>query len=179
MRAGWNPTRRNRNAGTKRHGHGSDNRMTIPESWHQVRCFYEWLSSYVVVKRSVANAELVFLVEPTRSGWFHPCSIDDICRVLTHVPVEHLAQIDMVVMRQPTRKQRVLSPVWGRAIFAFDVAEYSGAAIVIEAQDDRPITWSVSLSSDKARELDRLRSDGHDVRRSRRTFEICTTAHSA
>lgn len=178
MRAGWNPGRRNRNAGTKAHGHGLNNKMTIPESWHEAKCFYEYLASYDVVKRRIAGCDLVFLVEPTRAGWFHPCTVEDVCFALSALPPEHVATFDLVVMRQPTRKQRLLSPVWGRAIFAFDVAEYSGAAIVLEAQNNEPVAWPLSLSPAEARELDRLRADGHEVRKSKRKLEIVTTPQS-
>ncbi|KAF0814961.1 hypothetical protein IGB42_00037 [Andreprevotia sp. IGB-42] len=32
MRAGWNPTRRNRHIGTGAQGHGQDNKLVIPQS---------------------------------------------------------------------------------------------------------------------------------------------------
>ena len=175
MRAGWNPARGNRKVGTKARGHGQDNRLTIPGDWDDLRRFYERLASYVVVKRCVADRELVFLVEPTRPGWFHPCTIDDLCLAMSRIPQQHLATFDLVVLRQPTRKQRVLSAVWGRAISIFEVGEHSGPAIVLEAQDNEPFTWPLSLSPDRSRELERLREDGHAVRRSRRCFEVITT----
>ena len=178
MRSGWNATRRNRNVGTGAHGHGSNNKLTIPESRHEFKCFYEKLSSYVIVKRHVADHELQFLIEPTRLGWFYPCTIDDICFALSHVPPAHVATVNLVVMRQPTRKQRVLSPVWGRAIFSFDVDGWGGAAIVLEAQNIEPVAWPVSLAPDSIRELERLRADGHRIARARRRVDIFTTPES-
>ncbi len=178
MRAGWNPGRRNKNVGTKAHGYGSNNKLVIPESWHEGKCFYERLDSYVVVRRRVANHDLTFMVEPTREGWFYPCTIEDICRALLHLPSEHVANFGLIVMRQPTRKQRVLSPVWGRAVFVFDAPDCSGAAIVLEAQNDEPLAWPISLSPERVRELDRLRADGHEVHKSKRRFEIFTTPDS-
>ena len=178
MRAGWNPARRNRHVGTQAHGHGADNRMTIPESRHELRCFYERLDTCVVVERRIADRKLAFLVEPTRPGWFHPCTVDDVCHVLSHLAPADLASVDLVVLRQPTRKQRVLSPVWGRAVFAFESGGHRGAAVVLEAQDNAPIAWSRSLSPDQVRELERLREDGHEIRRSKRGFEIVTTPGS-
>src|SRR4051794_40946687 len=106
MRSGWNPTRRNRNVGTKAHGHGSNNRLVIPEPWHEPKAFYERLSSFVVVTRKVGLRDLMFFVEPTRPGWFYPCSVDDTCRVLSGCNAEDLSSFDFIVMRQPTRKQR-------------------------------------------------------------------------
>ena len=178
MRAGWNPGRRNRNVGTKAHGHGTDNKLVIPEARHEHRRFYELLSSYVVVKHRVGDTELRFLIEPTRSGWFYPCTVDDICCMLSHLPSEHVATFDMVVMRQPTRKQRVLSAVWGRAVFVFDTPDFSGAAIVLEAQTVEPLAWPISLSPERMRELDRLRGDGHEIHKAKRRFEISPTPDS-
>jgi hypothetical protein len=138
MRPGWNPTRRNKHAGTKAHGHGASNRLTIPESWHELKRYYEKLRSYAVVMRTVGTRQLRFFVEPTRPDWIYPCTIDDICAVLALCDPEALLTFDFIVMRQPTRKQRILCPVWGRASFVFDIDEYSGSAIVIEAQDSIP-----------------------------------------
>ena len=179
MRPGWNPTRRNRHAGTKAHGHGQNNRLTIPQSWaRDPRLYYEKLSSYETLCRQVASRELRFFVEPTRPDWFYPCTVDDICALLTHVDLDALSAFDFIVMRQPTRKQRILCPVWGRALFAFDIDKYSGSAIVIEAQTLQPILWPKIVHPESARELDRLRRDGHTIERSRRGIQIRATADS-
>lgn len=178
MRPGWNPTRRNKHAGTKAHGHGDDNDMVIPESWHDPKCYSEKLSSYVIVRRNVGARDLNFFVEPTRPDWFYPCTVDDICAVLSHCSAEVLSAFDFVVLRQPTRKQRILSPVWGRAMFTFDLNQHTGAAIVIEAQDLGSIVWPRSINPERARELKRLRGDGHEVRNTRRGLEIQPTCFS-
>ena len=178
MRAGWNPARGNRKVGTKARGHGQDNRLTIPGHRRDALFFFERLGSCVVVERWIAGRGIVFLVEAPRPGWFHPCTIDDVCLALSRIPGEHLAVIDLVVMRQPTRKQEVISPVWGRAIFAFEGAGHQGAAIVLEAKDNKPYSWPASLAPDQVRELERLREDGHEVRRTKRRFEIVATAES-
>lgn len=178
MRPGWNPTRRNRNVGTKAHGHGSNNSLTIPESWHEPKRYYEKLLSYNVITRMVGTRLIRFFVEPTRPDWFYPCSVDDICAVLAHCSSEALLAFDFIVMRQPTRKQRILCPVWGRAIFSFDIDKYSGSAIVVEAQDLSPIQWRSSVDPERTRELDRLRQDGHEIRNTRRGIEICVTCNS-
>ena len=151
MRPGWNPTRRNRNVGTKAHGHGSNNNLTIPESWHEPKRYYEKLLSYNVVTRMDGTRLIRFFVEPTRPDWFYPCSVDDICAVLAHCSSEALRAFDFIVMRQPTRKQRILWPVWGRAIFSFDIDKHSGSAIVVEAQDLSPIEWRSSIDPERTR----------------------------
>lgn len=175
MRAGWNPGRRNRNVGTKAHGHGENNRLSIPESWHELKCFYEKLNSFVPIKRQIGIHKLTFLIEPTRPNWFHTVTVDDACAVLTPLPSEDLKTFDLIVMRQPTRKQRILSPAWGRAIFYFDVKEFNGSAIILEAQTEEPITWPISLLPENVRELDRLAEDGHQIQRKRRCYEIRPT----
>ncbi|MFM2450102.1 MAG: hypothetical protein RIS44_2552 [Pseudomonadota bacterium] len=179
MRPGWNPTRRNKHAGTKAHGHGQNNRLTIPDSWaRDPRLYYEKLTSYQTLCRQVASRELRFFVEPTRPDWFYPCTVDDICALLAHVDLDALSAFDFIVMRQPTRKQRILCPVWGRALFAFDIDKYSGSAIVIEAQTLQPILWPKTVHPESARELERLRLDGHTIERTRRGIQIRATMDS-
>jgi hypothetical protein len=119
-----------------------------------------------------------FFVEPTRPDWFYPCSIDDICAVLAHCSSDEVLAFDFIVMRQPTRKQRILCPVWGRAIFSFDIDKYSGSAIVIEAQDLSPVEWRSSIDPERKRELDRLRQDEHEIHNTPRGVEIRVTRNS-
>ncbi len=172
MHAGWNPGRRNRNIGTAKQGHGQDNRLVIPKGWPDDRVFYEVLRSPVAVRRTVGGSELTFLVEPPRAGSFHACTVDDICRVLDFVPPEHLNGIDLIVLRQPTRKQELLRPVWGRLAHHAVTGRHSGTAIFLEAQSGAPLSWSTSLDPEDAAELERLRADGHVVTRERRGWRI-------
>lgn len=178
MRPGWNPIRRNKHVGTKANGHGSNNKLVIPESWHESKRFYECLKSYVLVTRAVGNRDLHFFVEPTKQNWFYPCTIDDICAILAHCPLDDISVFDFIVLRQPTRKQHILSPVWGRAIFSFDISSYSGTAIILEAQSLAPIIWGSSIRTEFSREIDRLRADGHEVCRTRRDIKIHVTPNS-
>lgn len=175
MRPGWNPIRRHRNIGTPAQGHGEDNRLTIPESWYDRSVFYERLGPCATFTQRVNGHYLRFCVEPTRTGWFHPCSVEDAMGLLSHVPAQDLAALDFIVMRQPTRKQRILRPAWGRAVFQFELAPHSGSAIVLEAQHLAPTVWRNSLTPEDQRELDRLQADGHQVRKTRRTIEIGPT----
>lgn len=175
MRPGWNPTRRNRNQGTAKRGRGQENRLVVPKYWPDDRMFWEVLRSPIAVSRTVANSELVFLVEPPRSGSFHACTIEDVCRVLACAPPEHLNGIDLLVLRQPTRKQEVLRPVWGRLAYHAAIGRYSGTAIYLEAQTIRSLRWPASLTPEDEAELDRLRGDGHVVTRERRGFTVAVT----
>ena len=178
MRPGWNPVRRNRNIGTKAQGHGANNRMVIPESWHELKRYWENLSSYVLVRRLIGTKEQLFFVEPTKDGWFYPGTIDDLTVVLGACDRNALESFDFIVMRQPTRKERLLCPVWGRAAFVFDIGNHHGSAIVIEAQSLGSYCWEKSLTPERSRELERIRSDGHPITIARRDIEISPTATS-
>jgi hypothetical protein len=117
MRPGWDATRRNRNQGTAKRGHGQNNRMVVPCVWRGGRPFYEQLRSPVIVSRGIP-ATLKFYVESPRADCRHACSIDDIVYVLRRLPSKHVRSIAAIVLRQPTRKQAILRPVWGRMIYS-------------------------------------------------------------
>jgi hypothetical protein len=46
-----NPTRRNRNIGTKKQGHGQNNKLTISSPYGDLKSFYEKLTDYRKAKR--------------------------------------------------------------------------------------------------------------------------------
>lgn len=179
MRSGWNPTRRNRNIETKKQGHGRNNELVIPASWPEDSVFWERLSSPIAISRMVKSQELTFLVEPTRQGWIHACTVEDICQVLEQIESSHLIEIELIILRQPTRKQSILKPVWGRLAYYAVTGQYSGTAIILEAMNpaDR-WQWPVSLTPDDEKELDRLREDGHRVTMDNRYHKIERTLAS-
>lgn len=176
MASGWNPGRRNRHAGTAAHGHGQANAMVIPDTSRGHLAYFEQLGSPVTVHRRINGMPMRFFVQAPQAGFFYPCTVDDICTLLALCPMEDWKTVDFIVLRQPTRKQRMLKPVWGRAIFHFEGVPAPGPAVVLEAQNLEPLTWSRNVSPDDARELDRLRADGHDVRLERRRWCITPTA---
>lgn len=179
MRPGSNPTRRNRNIGTAKQGHGQDNRLTIPTSWADNRIYWEALKSPVAIPRRIAGRSLTFLVEPTRPESFYPCTVDDVSAVLGLVPQEDLDGIELVLLRQPTRKQARLNPVWGRFLYLATLGPYVGPAICIEAQDlSETLEWPNAMSTDDRRELRRLEHDGHRVIPGRRAYTIERTPES-
>lgn len=160
MRAGWNPIRRNRNIGTAKSGHGLANRLVIPERWRDSKKFWEKLRDPVAIE---IDGFTIF-VEPCLPGFVHAVTVGDIVRMLGLLSQEDLAGLRTVVLRQPTRKQRVLEAVWGRLLYFAEFGRTSGPAIVLEAQSvgsciERPR----SLSPDEAEEVERLRADGHVV----------------
>ena len=171
-----NPSRRNRNIGTAKQGHGRSNRMVIPESWHDSRVFYEKLRSPVRLMRIIGGKELTFLVEETLFDHRHPCTIDDICHMLRYVPANDWAMLDIVVLRQPTRKQKILSNVWGRLSYYYETDTCTGVAIVLESQPcNSVLKWSKSLSPDDQKEINRLANDGHEVRFEKKHIAIQST----
>jgi len=177
-RAAWNPPRRNKNIGTSRQGHGQNNRLVIPEPKPTQKFYYEKLKSPIQFSRWIGGREQVFFVEPTRPGWFYPCTVDDIVRVLEQCDPTDLACIDFIVLRQPTKKQWVLNPVWGRALFYYELGKHHGSAIVIDAQSPGRFVWPKSLAPHDLKELNRLRAEGHVVRTSKRRIEFLTSPWS-
>jgi hypothetical protein len=184
MRPGYNPIRRNRNIGTAKQGHGQNNRLTIPERWNG-RAWTEELQPHTKIVRTVADRLLTFYVEENHGGCAHACTIADICHLLAQIPAEDWEGISNFVLRQPTLKQRTLSPVWGRLRYSADLgrpgdkpSDY-GPALMLEAcRFDHPIKWGLHLDPDDLAEIERLRADGHAVERTKRNYLITPTAES-
>ncbi len=168
--------RRNRNIGTSLAGRGKNNKNVIPERWSDLTPYWESLRSPVVVKREVQGNSIGFVVEPTRTGCAHACTIDDVCEILTLLPKQHVRYISLVVMRQPTRRQEMLAPVWGRLGYWSEVAGLNGPGIYLEARESRATeNWPLSLSPEFQRELQRLEKDGHVIERHKRGFKVHST----
>ena len=179
MRAGWNPTRRNRNIGAPKQGRSQDNRLVIPKSWPDDRGFWDVLNHPVAIPRLVGNCQLTFLVEPPRSECFYPCTIDDVSLALALAPQADLTGIELIIFRQPTRKQAQISSVWGRFLPDATPGAYSGTAICLEAFDlSQRLSWPLSLDPDDRRELARLEADGHKIEQGRRRYTIHSTPES-
>lgn len=179
MKSGRNPTRRSRNIGTAKQGRGQDNKLVIPWNWQDSREFYEKLLDPRTVSREISGQPFTFLVESTRRESVHPCTVDDITCLLGHVPATDLEGLNVVVLRQPKRKEQILSSIWGRLIHAADFCHISGPAIILDAPDlSKPLRWSKSLTPESARELERLGEDGHRVVSNRREWVIEATLES-
>jgi hypothetical protein len=169
-KCGYNPIRRNRNIGTAKQGRGRTNTMTIPAVCHCERIWWENLGPHVVSDQSVGLHKITFIVEQTREGCVHACTVEDICRILSLIPASDMESLDTVVMRQPTRKQEAVNPAWGRLAYSTDLGRpgrktsRTGPALFLEAKDPTQVwKWNRKLCSDDSLELDRLRTDGHRV----------------
>jgi hypothetical protein len=170
VRGGYNPTRRNRNIGTAKQGQGKNNKLKIPAICNYERIWWEQLARHKKVQRYIAGRNLLFIVEATRTDYFHCCTIDDICQLLALVPSTDWEGLETFVLRQPTHKQAVLKPAWGRLAYSANFGRpgqksiSAGPALIIEAQNpNKVISWSVSLDPDDQAEIERLKADGHQV----------------
>ncbi len=163
--------RRNRNIGTSRSGHGQLNKLTVPSPYGRV--FWGIVPGAVSVVRRVRDLDLRFLVEPCHPDFVHAITIDDLTELLEYVPISEVEAIRLFVLRQPKRKESLLSPVWGRCVFDAQFESYSGPALIIDAQNPQAVLrWPKSLTPDAARELERLRAEGHLVTVARRHYAI-------
>lgn len=170
MRSGYNPLRRNRNIGTAQQGHGRDNALTIPQVCHAERIWWENLGPHSLVNRTVGSLELVFVTEKTREDCIHACTVEDVCHLLAHLPQADIEFLQTFVFRQPTRKQSIVSPSWGRLAYFADLGltgkknRRQGPAVFLEATNPAKVWgWGKNLGPHEVSELERLISDGHVV----------------
>lgn len=185
MQSHRNPTRRNRNIGTAKQGHGQSNSMVIP-SRNDGPYWLDCIGEHKTEIRIIADKEVQFIIEVNNKNFIHPCTVDDVARVLEALPKNEWLGLQTFVFRQPSRKQTLVSPVWGRLLYRADLETAKGKrlakgpVIFLDAvQIEKPIIWSASLDTDDSKELESLRADGHDVQRSGRKYVIMLTASSA
>lgn len=178
MKNGRDSRRRNKNIGTAKQGHGKDNRLVIPDRWSDASVFFERLVSPHVHKQEIHNRSVMFIVEPTIRGFTHCCTVADVVRLLSLLDEEHIAGIDFVVLRQPKRKENILSPCWGRLTYWTDICGISGRGVFLEAQNVNEITkWSASINPEE-KEMNLLKEEGHVFERQNGIYHIYRTAES-
>ena len=141
--------------------------------------WWETLREHAIVQRDVAGRQISFYVEKTKPKFAYALTINDVCHLLSLIPTTDWEGLSTFVFRQPTSKQVLLKPVWGRIdyyaeLFAPGEAPHPGApAIFLEAVNiTRSIKWSKHLGPDDQKELQRLSSDGHDIRYSSKSVII-------
>ena len=172
----WRPERRNKNTGTKVSGYSKSNDMRIPESWldkHGVCSFYyERLGQSHETEVTIAGFQLRLLYESPLDGFTYGCSPADVIYLLTLAAEFCPAFPDIIVFRQPTRKQLQQTPVWGRFIYASDFGKHQGTAIVIEAQKlGGLLKISKRMTLEARSEYKRLVDDGHKFIEKKRHFQ--------
>ena len=174
--SGWNPVRRNRNIGTAKSGNSQDNKMDIPARWQGHRIYWDRLNDPVIWRMQVHFQDITLLIEAPREGSFHACTPHDIQMILQLLPSEHLAEINTIVLRQPTKKQELLNPVWGRYVYYADLGQFSGPGVHLEAVPmGKVLKWSKHVSPFEQKELKALRADGHRVKSTSTGFDIETS----
>lgn len=173
------PIRRSRNIGTARQGHGQNNHLVIP--WPTThKAFYARFGPTTRQDLVINGHVFSFLTETPRVGWQHCCSVADIARLIEHIPPECYGQLRVIIRRQPKRTEAILSPVWGRLLYAYEFEGNYYPAIILEAANlHRPLRWSRRLSVDDQQELRRLAADGHRLEQTPRLHLIWPQPHSA
>ena len=166
-----NPIRRNKNIGTAKQGHGQNNRLTIPQISTQSLWFYERLSEYTKTARDINGNRFEFVIETTREKVNHACTVDDLAEMIRHIPPADYGDLNLIVLRQPKRKEEKLASVWGRLIYWYEFEGDFRPAVIIEATDcKRTFKWTKKLSVDDQKELKRLKKDGHEFVTTKRHF---------
>lgn len=90
MKHGRNPTRRNRNIGTAKQGHGQENANVVPRAWLDSVWDWKRTPAHGVVTRRVWGRGLPFMVEHTREDCAHACTVDDVAELLNLLPKRHV-----------------------------------------------------------------------------------------
>jgi len=185
MRPGFNPTRRNRNIGTTRQGHGQDNRLVVPNPGRLVSPI-ERIGEHAAGQWRVGSREIRFVVGNLRENWQHPCTIGDVIRLLERIPESDWAGIGTILFRQPTRKQGLLKPSWGRLFYFGEITTARGRVvaygpmILLDAiERDHHFSWPTRLALDDQAELARLQADGHAVERTGNRYVVRAVPGSA
>ncbi|UZK66129.1 hypothetical protein [Sphingomonas sp. M1-B02] len=184
MRTGFSPTRRNRNIGTAKQGHGQDNRLVIPLAREHFSPL-ELVGRHRREERTIHGQSIKFIIEEVGIGSYHPCTVGDVARMLELLPLSDWVGIKTIVFRQPTRKQAILNPAWGRLRYWGELSMRrrvlaTGPMIFLDAvHAHTSVGWSSSLGPEDQAELDRLRDDGHVIERVGRRFKVHVTPHSA
>ncbi|MBP1618339.1 MAG: hypothetical protein H6Q14_2166 [Bacteroidetes bacterium] len=157
-------TRRNRNIGTAKQGHGQSNKLTIAQPCGVLKHFYERLDKYTKTERIINGHEFIFIVEQLRETSKHSCSIEDIATIIQQIPESDYGELKFIVMRQPKRKEETLSLTWGRLVYVYEFEDEYFPAVIIDAVDfTKRFKWTNKLSIEQQKELERLKNDGHEI----------------
>ena len=156
---------------------GATNRLCIPMPLHSGSpAFCERLNDFSNQTQEFAGNAVTFVVEKPRPPNAHAVTIDEIIRVLACVPASDLRDLKFVVLRQPKRKEEILSSVWGRYLRDFEFQNRWGGAVILEAMDlGCVLRWRKPLHPLWREELETLRSEGHAITETAKHFEIRST----
>ena len=118
------------------------------------------MRDFVVTERMVDGRSLTFIVEPVSDGNVHPCTPDDVVRVLEVLPAQAVAgpyPLRGIVMRQAPAKESILAGAWGRFCPHVELGPFTGAAIFLEAYKPyKFMEWPAKLSLEGQAEVRRM-----------------------
>lgn len=170
-RTGWNGTRRNRNIGTSKQGHGTDNKLSIPQPSDTLKNFYERFDDVEIQTIKVHKRDIPVIIEKLKEGYFYSCTPTDVEHILNQLPLEDLIDLGLIIFRQSKKKEEIISPVWGRLVYSMEFKGDYYPAIILEAV---PITFQfkypLKQSVEKSQEFDLLRQDGVVFRLGKRNY---------
>lgn len=170
---GRNPVRRSRRIGTKAQGFKKRTPFGIPASDVDPRRFYEKLTGAVELEQVLNAHRFTVLVEPAAPDWKYYLSVPDVIELLKLIPEADRAGLAVIAFRQPKRKERIFSPVWGRMAYWAEFGRHSGMSVVIEAQPlDYRYRIEKGIGPGFAKELEALGRDGHRLETTSRHIEI-------
>ncbi|WP_322518582.1 hypothetical protein [Chitinophaga sancti] len=103
----YNATRRNRNIGTPKQGHGQNNKLTIPEICAISKTFFERLGNYEKLERTINGHDFILVIEQTRESSKHACSTNDIEKIIEQIASSDYGNLKLIILRQPKRKEEI------------------------------------------------------------------------
>lgn len=175
MRPGWSPIRRNKNIGTKKSRKIKSNYFWIPDNLEMLII----KNGYSQTIREINGVEIIFITEKLKDEYLHCCTTKEIAKVLSFIPKDDLDGLRFIVQKQPTKKEEILSPCWGKFVYDFNFKKEFGAAIFIYAiNPERKIVWDYTLKPDNIRELRSLEKEGHFITRIKDKIIIKSKASS-
>ncbi|MCU0436428.1 MAG: hypothetical protein MUC49_00835 [Raineya sp.] len=175
-----NPIRRNQNIGTSKQGAKKQSIFSLPFDSNNLLDFYEKLSSYQKLEIDLGDKKILFVVEGTKKDFIHACSIEDVVYILKSIDFKYWKTLEMIVLRQPKKKEVFISPVWGRLIYSYSFENQYKKTIVLESVNCfKKLKWSKKLHSQEQKELERLRKDGHFILEQKNYYEIQINIDSA
>lgn len=164
-------TRRNRNIGTSKQGHGQNNKFKISEPAFINKNFYERLENYVKIEKTINDHNFLFVIEKTRISGNHACTVNDTINILKHIPTQDLGNLQLIIFRQPKRKEQQIYPSWGRLVYSFEFEHDYYPAIIIEAVDyQKKLIILKKFTVEEQKEFERLKNDGHNFIEDKRYF---------
>ena len=148
-----------------------NNKLKISTPYRTLKSFYERIEKYQTEIRVINDHEFLFITEETRQDCFHSCSVEDLIKIIHHIPKDDYGDLRFIILRQPKRKEEIISSVWGRLIYSFDFENEYFAAIILDYIDiNKKLIWFKKQTIEDQKEFSRLKQDGHIFMENKRAF---------